>query len=804
MAEADMMGLIVKLEAQTRQFQRDFARATSIHQKAAAQMERRAKESADRMGAAYGSVGGRIAAALGEIQLPGLGVGLAGLAGAGLGASLGIAAGQIRQTVRGIAEIGNEAARAGVQAEAFQRWQYVAEQNRIGVDALVDGFKELSLRADEFIITGQGPAAEAFQRLGFNATDLAARLKDPSALMLEIIRRMEGLDRPAQIRVADEVFGGTGGERFVELLGKGEAGIRAMMDRASVLTADQITKADELDRRYTALTASIHRGWQSAALGAADFLAQILNIQTESDKLAAGDLFRNRDQAPQLLGDGVAQALDGNGQAVADHAQEIQGLLTLYERFGAEAGALAPILQRFSGDLRRMGEEGPAQALFEAAQGMQRLNTQLDAGEISAGDFEAQMATLIQKAQDAFAALGDIDDARFGRVIERLGGLWSSLESLRAKAREVREALPGGALPMDKGNPLAVPANPYDLLPPGEYAPASSPRPQQRPFELGVPDPEPAAGAGGGGGGRTQEDYAQAVEALTREKAALDAEAVALIAAAKAGESYAEAIEVARKRAELLAAAQRDGKAITPELTAEMDRLARSYAAAGAQAEAAAAKMKQAEDASKRGAEAMGDLFTGILSGSMSAEEALSSLLMQIASAQMQSMVTGMLGGATAGGGGSFLATLGGLLMGVPMFSAGGYTGHGDKFEPVGVVHKGEFVFSKETVQRLGADNLARLHQSARRGYASGGLVGDTGKVARATSARSVDSMKVPAPVVTINAPVTVNASGGDAMQNADLAKQIASEMDVTMRTVVQQELQRQMRPGAMLNRGRV
>lgn len=64
--------------------------------------------------------------------------------------------------------------------------------------------------------------------------------------------------------------------------------------------------------------------------------------------------------------------------------------------------------------------------------------------------------------------------------------------------------------------------------------------------------------------------------------------------------------------------------------------------------------------------------------------------------------------------------------------------------------------------------------------------------------------MKVPAPVVTINAPVTVNASGGDTMQNADLAKQIASEMDVTMRTVVQQELQRQMRPGAMLNRGRV
>lgn len=55
----------------------------------------------------------------------------------------------------------------------------------------------------------------------------------------------------------------------------------------------------------------------------------------------------------------------------------------------------------------------------------------------------------------------------------------------------------------------------------------------------------------------------------------------------------------------------------------------------------------------------------------------------------------------------------------------------------------------------------------------------------------------------TINAPVTVNASGGTSAQNADLAKQISAEMDMTMRAVVQQELQRQMRPGAMLNKGR-
>ena len=53
-------------------------------------------------------------------------------------------------------------------------------------------------------------------------------------------------------------------------------------------------------------------------------------------------------------------------------------------------------------------------------------------------------------------------------------------------------------------------------------------------------------------------------------------------------------------------------------------------------------------------------------------------------------------------------------------FSGGGYTGDGGKYEPKGVVHGGEFVFTKEATQRLGPENLYRLM----RGYASGGSVG--------------------------------------------------------------------------------
>ncbi|AEM24767.1 tail length tape measure protein [Cronobacter phage ESP2949-1] len=53
-------------------------------------------------------------------------------------------------------------------------------------------------------------------------------------------------------------------------------------------------------------------------------------------------------------------------------------------------------------------------------------------------------------------------------------------------------------------------------------------------------------------------------------------------------------------------------------------------------------------------------------------------------------------------------------------FAGGGYTGAGGKYEPKGVVHGGEFVFTKEATSRIGVKNLYRMM----RGYANGGQVG--------------------------------------------------------------------------------
>lgn len=130
----------------------------------------------------------------------------------------------------------------------------------------------------------------------------------------------------------------------------------------------------------------------------------------------------------------------------------------------------------------------------------------------------------------------------------------------------------------------------------------------------------------------------------------------------------------------------------------------------------------------------------------------------------------GASGGGDAGGG------PGGL------FAYGGYTGHGGKFEPKGVVHGGEFVFTKEATAKLGIGNLYRLMNSTQ-GYASGGFVGSlAGKVPSApvttSSSSGVNITVVNQITVTGNGDaVLVQAMKEAAQQGTDAGAQKARAM---------------------------
>ncbi|XUV80207.1 phage tail tape measure protein [Enterobacter sp. TMH.L2] len=116
-------------------------------------------------------------------------------------------------------------------------------------------------------------------------------------------------------------------------------------------------------------------------------------------------------------------------------------------------------------------------------------------------------------------------------------------------------------------------------------------------------------------------------------------------------------------------------------------------------------------------------------------------------------------------------------------FDVGGYTGHGGKYEPAGVVHRGEFVFTKESTSRIGVSNLYRLM----RGYASGGLVGGGSAAASPMG-------------VSVYAPVSVTtAQTGDQKQQQGGSDAITQAYQKVIDRSIRDGITREVRPGGII-----
>jgi|GEM_PF-5204692 len=114
-------------------------------------------------------------------------------------------------------------------------------------------------------------------------------------------------------------------------------------------------------------------------------------------------------------------------------------------------------------------------------------------------------------------------------------------------------------------------------------------------------------------------------------------------------------------------------------------------------------------------------------------------------------------------------------------FATGGYTGSGGKYEPAGVVHRGEFVFTKEATSRLGVGNLYNLM----RGYASGGLVGG-------------GSAPITGPMgVSVYAPVSVTSPQNETKQQS--GDQLGRAYQQVITQAVNDGIAKAVRPGGLI-----
>lgn len=111
------------------------------------------------------------------------------------------------------------------------------------------------------------------------------------------------------------------------------------------------------------------------------------------------------------------------------------------------------------------------------------------------------------------------------------------------------------------------------------------------------------------------------------------------------------------------------------------------------------------------------------------------------------------------------------------MYSSGGYTGNGGKYEPMGIVHGGEYVMTKEATSRLGVNTLNALNYG-KQALIAGGL-----GISVATAAPVQVDTRAPIsarPVVTqssqpMSVNITINAAQG--MDERAIAQQVAKEI---------------------------
>jgi len=591
---------------------------------------------------------------------------LGGLAGTAITAGIAALTTGLAATVKGIAAVGDEARRAGVNVTAFQEWRFVAEQNRIGIDSMTDGLKELNLRADEFITTGSGSASEAFQRLGFNASELKTKLENPSELLLEIIGRLGDLDTAAQIRVSDEIFGGAG-ERFVELIDQGEAGLRATIDRAhevgAVMDEEMIAKAAELDRRFGEVQTRLGAIAKTISVEVADAMAGLIGA-AGAVKNALSEPFDQTSLG--RMGAELPAMIDGAYSA----AQSIEALSFIVSELDGSNDAAADSLDELVDRLRDLA---------------QRAAT----GTIEAGDLQTGLVDVGTAAESVLTSLQNVDGIDLTGAMGAVAGLLGVLRAAAQAAATLSITIPGGG---------AVPRVPGDQHPPTmgtPLAPKGSPRPRGAPplvDDYNRPSAGDGGGGGGGGGAAKVGQYQAITAAIKEQTIALQLEAAELVAVAAGGQTMGDALIYAKKRAEMLNAAMKEGREITPELRAEIDQLAIAYTRAGQDAETAADKLQLIEDQARRGADRLTDLFSGIASGSLNAKDAVIQLLLELAKMQI---AKGLLSIGQSGG-------ILGTIVQAFGFSSGGYTGDGGKLEPAGVVHKGEFVVNAAQVRKPG------------------------------------------------------------------------------------------------------
>lgn len=242
-------------------------------------------------------------------------------------------------------------------------------------------------------------------------------------------------------------------------------------------------------------------------------------------------------------------------------------------------------------------------------------------------------------------------------------------------------------------------------------------------------------------------------EAQTKRRTALDLEQKAL----------ADLREEARKKGE------KDLESITlsPDKIAAIEQESAAYARQSEALRKAQEEQQKLNEWNNVARDATRGFIDDLIHGE-SAADAFAGALSRIADALLDDVLNSIFKvNSAAGGSGGLLSNILGLFGGGSqwagiqsgaisggLFSEGGFTGPGGKYQPAGIVHKGEVVWSQADVARAGGVGAV---EALRNGYANGGPVGIS-----VPSVPSVKSLGGASQSPVINFAPVIDARGAD------------------------------------------
>jgi hypothetical protein len=621
------------------------------------------------------------------------------IAFAGVAVSFDAVATGIKNAIDRADQLRDASIRLGIGVETLSAYGYAAQQTGTDIEELNKGLLRLSRNAQE-ALDPKSRQGQLFKALGIDRDSLS----DLDRLVPQIADKFAQLQDGAQkAALAQELFGRSGAN-LIEFLNQGGDGIREFADRARelgiIIDDETAAAADDFNDQLADLKAA---GTGLATQVAAELLPQLTDlVEWASDFVSDGDNARE-------IADDIADAMRGLADAIELVVRVGSGLSSLRENlagaenwwrdlvgdFGAN-GVVSSTLKRaipwayepLIGGPAPLPDAGaipvtrlPAVSVTGKAPGKSDLELSLEkffgtGGRASTGSRKSELTEQQKEAERLKETYDRLNESLAQQI---------ALFGQDGEAAKLRYQLEHGELSkltsVQKENLLAQAQKLDQMELEKELADAAEKRVKE--------DIE------------SQERQHESIQAMLADM-----------------EVELEMLGKTREQQEILNNLRWAGvdanSAYGESIIQATQELSRQREMVDDQISA----MDGLRD-SARGF--LGDLRdgVGIWDSLKNAALDFADVLFDIASRRLVEQIFGQYGSTSTGTSGGWMDALFGLFSGQSSgfgFADGGFTGYGGKYEPAGIVHKGEYVMPMDAVSRIGVANLDRI--------ARGGSVG--------------------------------------------------------------------------------